>query len=116
MGQIPFDILWGCVGTNSLDRSSKELGYFASREVDMFALLSFVHGKGQIVRLLLVPGTDDHPDGTSDGTEVRKFLVRSKGDGLAILPILLDPPSDLDAAPDLMDSGQRSSMICFLVL
>ncbi len=52
MGRIPFDIFWGCVGTNSLDRSSKELGCFASREVEMFALFSFVHGKGQIVRLL----------------------------------------------------------------
>ncbi len=43
-----------------------------------------------------MPRTDDHPNGTSDGAEVREFLVRSKGDGLAILPILLDPPSDLD--------------------
>jgi hypothetical protein len=48
-----------------------------------------------------VPGTDDHPDGTSDGTEVREFLVRSKGDGLAVLPILLDPPSDLDGGNGL---------------
>ncbi len=35
---------------------------------------------------------------TTDGAEVRKFLVRSKGDGLAVLPILLDSPSDLDGS------------------
>ncbi len=48
-----------------------------------------------------MPGTDDHPDGTSNRTEVRKCLVRSKDDGLAVLPILLDPPSDLDGGNGL---------------
>ena len=78
MGRIPFNILWGCVGMNLLHGSPKELSYLASREVEMLAFFSFLHGKGHIIWLLQLPCTDDHPHSTSNRTEVGKFLVHGK--------------------------------------